>query len=113
MAGKKAKSEAAVEPVEEVTEAVETEQTAEAPKADKPVVKMYIGATLAKYGLINGTVYEGYPPKIEEFFEACKMGRLLFIDISQYPQAEIQIRKESGYFWDAYKQSLACKNGGR
>ena len=112
MAGKKAKSEAAVEPVEEVTEAVETEQTAEAPKADKPVVKMYIGATLAKYGLTQNTVYEGMPRGAGKLFEACPKGRLLFVEVEGYPEAEKQIRKQEGLFWEAYKQTINIKTGG-
>ena len=100
-------------PVEKIIEApVEEPAVTKKPERDLVLVRMYVGPTLTRYGLIQNVNYEGLPAGIEDFFKACPLGKLLFIDISQYPEAERQIRTGDGYFYEAYMQAYKLKSNG-
>ena len=109
MATKKQKTEALAE---EIEASVEEPATAKEPEQDLVLVRMYVGPTLVRYGLIQNVNYEGIPASADDFFKACPLGRLLFIDISQYPEAERQIRTGDGYFYEAYMQAYKLKSIG-
>ena len=108
MAGKKANSK---EPQAEIEEVVEETVTAPSdPAPAKPAgPRMYVGPTIAKFGLVQNVNYEEIPGGAQKLFEACPRGKLLFIPVERYPEAERQIREQNGYFWDAYKAALDAR----
>ena len=79
---------------------------------DAILIRMYVGPTLTRYGLVQNVNYEGIPASAEEFFKACEKGRLLFVSLASYPEAERQIRTGKGYFYEAYAEASKLKNGG-
>lgn len=67
---------------------------------------MYIGPTLAKFGVINNVVYAAIPDSITELIAGTPIIGQLFIQVIQYPEAEKCINEQTGSVWAAYKEAM-------
>ncbi len=90
-----------IEPGEEI----EPEEPEETP-APEPL--MYVGPTIAGFGIQN-RVYTEIPAEAQEEIAKTPELRNLFLQIRQYPKAERQIREEKGYIYSAYLKALDIK----
>ena len=81
----------------------EPKEKAEATKQKtKPV--MYVGPTMAKYALIQNTIYSELPESAKELFEKSAITKMLLIDVEKYPEAEKSIRERTGIYWQAFNE---------
>ena len=86
-----------------------TKKTKSAGPAKTAVVvepKMYVGPTLARFGVVNNTVYAATPDSMTELITGTPLIAQLFIPVIQYPEASKCIENQTGAIWAAYKEAL-------
>ena len=88
-----------VEVVEEVVVEVKEEI-----KEKAPVV--YVGPTITAIGAITGTVYSDIPVSAEKALEEKPIIKILFATLTEYPEAEREIRERHGIYWNAYEVAV-------
>lgn len=67
---------------------------------------MYAGPTITSFGVIQNSVYVEIPESAKAIKEKLPIFGTLFMPITTYPQAEREIREQTGYFWSAYKATV-------
>ena len=72
----------------------------------EPEPLMYIGPTLARFGVINNVVYAAIPESMTELIAGTPLIGQLFIHIVNYPEAENCINTQTGAVWAAYKEAM-------
>jgi len=97
-----AKKKTAAEAVETAKEVVET--AGAETKAKAPVI--YVGPTMTSIGAVANTIYSDIPETAQAAFEQCPILKILFVNIPDYPQAEREIREQSGACWGAYEAAV-------
>lgn len=78
------------------------------PVTEKPKQEplMYVGPTLAKYALIQNTVYSTLSDGGKRLAEEVPIARNLFVKVTDYWKAEKEIRTESGIIFSAFMAVL-------
>lgn len=90
------KTKTTKQPVEVVDEVVEVKEEI---KEKAPVV--YVGPTITAIGAITGTVYSDIPVSAEKALEEKPIIKILFATLTEYPEAEREIRERHGIYWNA------------
>lgn len=77
---------------------------------------MYVGPTIPQIGCVQNVVYSDIPELAKKAITEKPVIKVLFVLLESYPEAEKDIREQSGYYWAAYKAALQyqaeLKNGG-
>ena len=81
-------------------------ETAAPVTAKKPEPVMYVGPTITRSGVIQNSVYTEIPESAKAIMEQLPIFGALFMPVTTYPQAEREIREQTGYFWSAYKAAI-------
>ena len=95
------KTKTTKQPVEVVEEVVEVKEEI---KEKAPVV--YVGPTITAIGAITGTVYSDIPVSSEKALAEKPIIKALFTSLTDYPDAEREIRERHGIYWNAYETAV-------
>lgn len=78
---------------------------------------MYVGPTASSLNAIQNVVYTEIPSAAKEAIAKSPLIGSLFIPVTEYPKAEMEIRTQTGAYWSAWNAALAYqntyKNGGK
>lgn len=73
---------------------------------------MYVGPTVPGIGIQN-QVFTGIPASAQEAIKKEPEIGNLFIQIKDYPEANVMLREKRGYIYSAFNKALNLKNGGK